>query len=52
MANEIRPFQLEIPRSQLVDLKERLANTRWPERETDGRRWKPRAAAGQTASSA
>lgn len=30
----IRPFHIEIPDEQLVDLRRRLAATRWPERET------------------
>jgi len=34
MPGDIRPFRVEIPESQLADLRERLQNTRWPERET------------------
>src|SRR6202795_3731209 len=34
-ANEnIRPFQINIPNEQLVDLRQRIAATRWPEQET------------------
>ena len=32
-ATEIRPFQLEIPDEQLVDLLRRIGATRWPSRE-------------------
>ena len=32
--SEIRPFRFAIPDAALHDLKARLANTRWPERET------------------
>jgi pimeloyl-ACP methyl ester carboxylesterase len=32
--NEIRPFRIEVPEEQLVDLRRRVASTRWPERET------------------
>jgi pimeloyl-ACP methyl ester carboxylesterase len=31
---EIVPFRIEIPEAQLDDLRDRLARTRWPERET------------------
>jgi len=31
---EIRPFAIEVPGSDLVDLRDRLARTRWPNRET------------------
>ncbi|MGE0384470.1 MAG: epoxide hydrolase family protein [Gammaproteobacteria bacterium] len=34
MSTAIRPFRIEIPEAALQDLKQRLANTRWPERET------------------
>lgn len=34
MTDQIRPFVLAIPDSVLSDLKSRLANTRWPEKET------------------
>jgi pimeloyl-ACP methyl ester carboxylesterase len=30
----IRPFRVEIPEAQLVDLRRRIAATRWPDRET------------------
>jgi pimeloyl-ACP methyl ester carboxylesterase len=33
-ATEIRPFHLEVPEEDLVDLRGRIAATRWPERET------------------
>ena len=33
---EISPFRIAVPDAQLVDLVARLANTRWPERETVG----------------
>ncbi len=34
MTASIKPFHLSIPDSVLADLRERLAKTRWPERET------------------
>jgi pimeloyl-ACP methyl ester carboxylesterase len=34
MGDEVTPFRVEIPEAQLDDLRERLARTRWPERET------------------
>src|SRR5205823_3340451 len=33
-ATEIRPFTVEVPEEDLVDLRRRIAATRWPERET------------------
>jgi pimeloyl-ACP methyl ester carboxylesterase len=33
-ATEIRPFTVEVPEEDLVDLRRRIAETRWPERET------------------
>ncbi|MCC6958245.1 MAG: epoxide hydrolase [Dehalococcoidia bacterium] len=33
MTAEIRPFRIDIPQAQLDDLKRRLKDTRWPERE-------------------
>src|SRR5881275_2818286 len=33
-ATEIRPFTVEVPEEDLVDLRRRIASTRWPERET------------------
>jgi hypothetical protein len=33
-ATEIRPFQVEVPEEDLVDLRKRIAATRWPEKET------------------
>jgi pimeloyl-ACP methyl ester carboxylesterase len=32
--SDVTPFKIEIPESRLRDLRERLARTRWPERET------------------
>jgi pimeloyl-ACP methyl ester carboxylesterase len=34
MADEVEPFRIEIPDTELDDLAERLARTRWPEAET------------------
>jgi epoxide hydrolase len=34
--NDVRPFRIEIPEDQLVDLKRRLRATRWPDAETPG----------------
>jgi pimeloyl-ACP methyl ester carboxylesterase len=34
MGDEIRPFRLDVPESELEDLRRRLAATRWPEKET------------------
>jgi pimeloyl-ACP methyl ester carboxylesterase len=31
---EVRPFQVDVPQEDLVDLRQRIAATRWPERET------------------
>lgn len=31
---DVRPFTLDVPEADLTDLRERLARTRWPERET------------------
>jgi pimeloyl-ACP methyl ester carboxylesterase len=33
---EIRPFRVEVPEEELVELRRRIAATRWPERETVG----------------
>ncbi|MCW0199126.1 epoxide hydrolase family protein [Sphingopyxis sp.] len=33
---DIRPFTIDVPQAALDDLKARLANTRWPEKETVG----------------
>ena len=33
-SDAIRPFRVTIPGEQLVDLRRRIAATRWPERET------------------
>ena len=32
--DDIRPFKAQIPEEQLVDLRRRLAATRWPDKET------------------
>ena len=32
---EIRAFNVDIPEDELVDLRRRIAATRWPDRETD-----------------
>ena len=32
--NAIRPFRINVPEEELVDLRRRIAATRWPERET------------------
>src|SRR4051794_10323150 len=34
MPDEVRPFRIEIDDSALIDLRDRLHGTRWPERET------------------
>jgi epoxide hydrolase len=34
MTDEIKSFKLAIPDSVLADMKARIANTRWPEKET------------------
>jgi pimeloyl-ACP methyl ester carboxylesterase len=33
-ATEVRPFQIEVPEEELVDLRRRIQATRWPEKET------------------
>ena len=33
-AQAIRPFHVHVPNAELVDLRKRLAATRWPDRET------------------
>jgi hypothetical protein len=33
-ADSIRPFQVHFPEEKLVDLRRRIADTRWPDRET------------------
>ena len=32
--NAIRPFHVNVPEEELVDLRRRIAATRWPEKET------------------
>ena len=36
MSSDITPFTVDIPESELQELQQRLAHTRWPERETTG----------------
>ena len=36
MSDAIQPFLLQVPEEQLLDLNQRLARTRWPDRETVG----------------
>ncbi len=31
---EIRPFRVAVPEADLVDLRQRIAATRWPDKET------------------
>ncbi|PWT87055.1 MAG: multidrug MFS transporter [Proteobacteria bacterium] len=35
-SNAVRPFRVSVPDEQLVDLRRRIAATRWPDRETVG----------------
>jgi len=35
MSNEIKPFKIEVPKTTLEDLRERLARTRWPDEVND-----------------
>src|SRR3712207_4943494 len=37
-SNAIRPFRVDVPEEQLTDLRQRIAATRWPDRETVGDR--------------
>ncbi len=30
---EVRPFRIDVPEEELVDLRQRIAATRWPEKE-------------------
>src|SRR5215208_914107 len=34
MSEEIRPFRIDVPEEELVDLRQRIAATRWPDQET------------------
>src|SRR5580700_5861758 len=34
MSDAIRPFRVNVPDEQLIDLRRRLAATRWPDKET------------------
>ena len=31
---EVRPYRIEVPEAALVDLRRRIADTQWPEKET------------------
>jgi hypothetical protein len=31
---EIRPFRVDVPEKEIAELRQRIAGTRWPERET------------------
>src|SRR5215207_9474546 len=31
---EVRPFRIDVPEEELVDLRRRIADTQWPEKET------------------
>ena len=33
--NTIRPFQIDVPEEELVDLRQRIAATRWPDKRTE-----------------
>jgi len=33
-SNAIRPFRIDLPEAELIDLRRRIAVTRWPDRET------------------
>jgi len=33
-SDEIRPFRIDVPQEELVELRRRILATRWPERET------------------
>ena len=33
-ANAVRPFRINIPEAALVDLRQRIAATKWPDKET------------------
>ena len=33
-ASAIRPFRVDVPEEDLVDLRQRITATRWPEKET------------------
>jgi hypothetical protein len=45
MSNQttVRPFRVEVPEEDLVELRRRIAATRWPEKETvaDSGGWRP-----------
>src|ERR1700737_2666558 len=34
MSEELTPFRIDVPQSELDDLRDRLRRSRWPERET------------------
>ena len=48
--NAIRPFRINVPEEDLVDLRRRIAATRWPEKETVDR-CSPRACSSRPSSS-
>ena len=52
MSDEIRPFRIDIPQAQLDDLRRRLRDTRWPEREAveDWTQGTPRSAKSSSTS--
>ena len=31
---EVRPFRIDVPEEELVELRRRIAETRWPDKET------------------
>jgi hypothetical protein len=32
--NAVRPFHVEVPEAELIELRERISSTKWPEQET------------------
>ena len=40
----IRPFKVKIPQKELIELRRRIAETRWPDKETDPSQGVPLAA--------
>ena len=34
MSDEVTPFRIDVPEADLLDLRDRLRRTRWPEAET------------------
>ncbi|MGC4878182.1 epoxide hydrolase N-terminal domain-containing protein [Micromonospora sp. DT43] len=45
MSQDVRPFRIDVPEDDAVDLRQRLAMTRWPDREpvNDGSQGEPLA---------